>query len=145
MANRRKRKQRALYESLKTELTKGVPLDRCKIVIEPGGQEKMSEVLMEFLEPYSRYWETKEELTKLLAVAAIAWNASFFPREEWAEIIENGESIPPEMRQDLKGIIEAMIERKERYFGNIKRMIMNYNVTMTKEGRPYVTVLSTRL
>lgn len=88
MTKRKKRKQRNLYESLKTELTKDVPLDGCKIVVQPSGETKMSEVLLEFIEPYSQYWKTKEELNKLLGVAVIAWNAALLPGNERKEIIE---------------------------------------------------------
>ena len=143
MAKRKKRKQRNLYESLKTDLTKNVPLDGCKIVVQPSGETKMSEVLLEFVEPYSQYWKTKEELNKLLGVAVIAWNAALLPGNERKEIIENAVKVaPPEIRQDMKAIVEEMIQRKETHFAHNKRMIMNYQVTMTKEG-PHVTVLST--
>jgi hypothetical protein len=145
MAKRKKRKQRNLYESLKTELTKDVPLDGCKIVVQPSGETKMSEVLLEFIEPYSQYWKTKEELNKLLGVGVIAWNAALLPGNERKEIIENAVNVaPPEIRQDMKAIVEEMIQRKETHFAHNKRMIMNYQVTMTKEG-PHVTVLSTFL
>lgn len=145
MTKRKKRKQRNLYESLKTELTKDVPLDGCKIVVQPSGETKMSEVLLEFIEPYSQYWKTKEELNKLLGVAVIAWNAALLPGNERKEIIENAVKVaPPEIRQDMKAIVEEMIQRKETHFAHNKRMIMNYQVTMTKEG-PHVTVLSTFL
>ncbi len=145
MTKRKKRKQRKLYESLKTELTKDVPLDGCKIVVQPSGETKMSEVLLEFVEPYSQYWKTKEELNKLLGVTVIAWNAALLPGNERKEIIENAVKVaPPEIRQDMKAIVEEMIQRKETHFAHNKRMIMNYKVTMTKEG-PHVTVLSTFL
>ena len=143
MSKRKKRKQRNLYESLKTDLTKNLPLDGSKIVIQSSGETKMSGVLLEFVEPYSKYWKTKEELTKLLGVAIIAWNAALLPGNERKEIIENAVKVaPPEIRQDMKAIVEEMIQRKETHFAHNKRMIMNYQVTMTKEG-PHVTVLST--
>jgi hypothetical protein len=145
MAKRKKRKQRNLYESLKAELTKNLPLDGSKIVIQPSGETKMSEVLLEFVEPYSQYWKTKEELIKLLGVATIAWNAALLQGNEGKKIIENAVKVaPPEIRQDMKVIVEEMIQRKETHFAHNKRMIMDYQVTMTKEG-PHVTVLSTFL
>lgn len=143
MAQRKKRKQRDLVESLKTELTKDVPLDGCKILVEPGGETKMSEVLLEFIAPWTQYCKTKEDLTKVLAVSVIAWNAAFLPRSERKEVIENiGKAVPPEIREDTKAIVEEMIQRKEMHFAHNKRLIMNYKVTMTKEGS-HVTVLST--
>ena len=143
MAKRKKRKQRKLYESLKTELIKNVPLGDAKIVVQPSGETKMSEVLLEFVEPYSQYWRTKEELNKLLGVAVIAWNAALLPGNERKKIIENAlKAAPPEIRQDMKAIVDEMIQRKETHFAHNKRLIMNYQVTMTKEG-PHVTTLST--
>jgi hypothetical protein len=47
------------------EFTKNLPLDGSKIVVQPSGETKMSEVLVEFIEPYSQFWNTKEELNKL--------------------------------------------------------------------------------
>jgi hypothetical protein len=143
MAKRKKREQRKLYESLKTELTKNVPLGDAKIVVQPSGQTKMSEVLLEFVEPYSQYWKTKEELNKLLGMAVIAWNAALLPENERKEIIENAlKAVPPEIRQDMKAIVDGMIQRKDKHFAHNKRFIVNYQVTMTREG-PYVTTLST--
>jgi hypothetical protein len=86
-----------------------------------------------------------EELNKLLGVAVIAWNGALLPGNERKEIIENAVTVaPPEIRQDMKAIVEEMIQRKETHFPHNKRMIMNYQVTMIKEG-PDVTVLSTFL
>jgi hypothetical protein len=42
----------------------------------------------------------------------------------------------------MMAIAEEMVQRKETHFAHNKRVIMNYKVTMTKEG-PHVTVLST--
>jgi len=143
MGKRKKRKQRNLYESLKTELTKNIPIDGSKILVQPSGQTKMSEVLLEFLEPYSRYWRTKEDLNKLLGVAVIAWNAALLPGNERKEIIENAlKAAPHEIRQDMKAIVDEMIERKETHFAHNTRFIINYQVTMTQKG-PHVTALST--
>jgi hypothetical protein len=143
MAKRKKRKQRNLNESLKAELTKNLPLGDAKIVFQPGGETKMSEVLLEFVEPYSRYWKTREDLNKLLGIAVIAWNAALMQGNERKEIIENAlNALPPEIRQDIKGIVDEMIQRKDKHFANNKRFIMNYQVTMTRKG-PYVTALST--
>jgi hypothetical protein len=143
MGKRKKRKQRNLYESLKTELTKNIPIDGSEILVQPSGQTKMSEVLLEFLEPYSRYSRTNEDLNKLLGIAVIAWNAALLPENERKEIIENAlKAAPLEIRQDMKAIVDEMIERKETHFAHNKRFIINYQVTMTKEG-PHVTALST--
>jgi hypothetical protein len=73
------------------------------------------------------------------------WQVMNGKSSERKELIENAvEVAPPEIRQDMKAIVEEMIQRKETHFAHNKRMVMNYQVTMTKEG-PHVTVLSTSL
>lgn len=143
MAKRRKRKQRNPAESLKAELTKNLPLGGSKIVVQASGETKMSEVLLEFVEPYSQSWKTREDLSKLLGIAVIAWNAALLPGNERKEIMEDAlKAVPHEIRQDMKAIIDGLIQRKDKHFAHNKRFIMNYQVTMTREG-PHVTTLST--
>ena len=43
MAKRKKKKQRDLVESLKAEFTKDVPLDGCKVLVEPGVRPRSAE------------------------------------------------------------------------------------------------------
>jgi len=113
------------------------------IVPSPGGAEKMSEVLMEFLEPYSGQWRTEEDLRKLLSVAIIAWNAALVTGGKRSELIESTlEALPPEVRPDARAIIEEMIRRKETFFANNHRMIVDYELTMGPAG-PHLSVIST--
>jgi len=48
----------------------------------------MSEVLMEFVDPYTVHAGTEEKWGKLLGVAVIAWNASMFPPAERKRIVD---------------------------------------------------------
>ena len=66
---KKKRKQKKLFKLLITRLTQKGLLSGHKIVLQPSGEIKMSEVLIDFIEPYSEYWETEEELSKLLSLA----------------------------------------------------------------------------
>lgn len=103
----------------------------------------MSEVLIEFIKPYLDDADTDEILEKLLSIAIIAWNSSLLPNEEREEIIDKTITIlSPDLRQEMKGILERMIQRKEAHFAHIRRMIMEYHLEMTSRGW-YVTVAST--
>ncbi len=103
----------------------------------------MSEVLLEFVEPYSEQWRTEEQLQKLLSVAVIAWNAALFAGRKRDEFIQQMvEGVPPAVRPDLRAIIEEMIQRKVTHFASNKRMIFDYQVTMAPSG-PHLAVVST--
>ena len=112
------------------------------LVHAPPGEVKMSEVLLEFIEPYSNDWTTAEQLKKLLSVATIAWNAALLPASGRAEILQKmGDKLPPEDLQPMRAIIEEMIARKLTRFANNHRFILDYQVAMTPSG-PHVTVMS---
>lgn len=103
----------------------------------------MSGVLLEFLEPYSEHWRTEEEFTKLVTVGLIAWNAALMPGNERELFLQDMvQEVPPEVRQDMRSIVDEMIRRKETHFAGNKRAIIGYQITMTPSG-PHLSVIST--
>src|SRR4051794_28130926 len=89
----------------------GLP-ENVKIVTTPAGQRMMSEVLLEFLEPYSQYWGEEEQFKKLLTVALIAWNASLLSGGEREGFIRDMvAAVPPEARESMRAIIAEMMQR----------------------------------
>ncbi len=101
----------------------------------PNGAHKMSEVLTEFIEPYAAGATTGERYRKLLAVAVVAWNASLFPPKERRQMLDSIiDEAMPYGAEDMKLVIQELIQRKERYFSEITRAILSYEVTMTKDG-----------
>ena len=104
---------------------------------------KMSEVLKEFIAPYREIANTEEAFRKLLVTAVIAWNTALFPTEERKTHLEKVlEAFPEEVRADGRAIISELIERKQRYFSEYKRMIIDYEVTDTEKGY-HLVVIST--
>lgn len=81
------RRKQNRFENLKRKLELG-PFRTEKIVIEPCGEVKMSEVLMDFVEPYRELADAEEAYRKLLTLAVMAWNASFLPEKEQQDMIE---------------------------------------------------------
>ena len=103
----------------------------------------MSDVLMEFLEPYEEYWENEEQLQKLLSVAVIAWNAALMPGGKRDDFLQDMEqAVPAEVRQDMRSIVLDLVRRKLAHFADIQRTIISYELTMTPDG-PHLSVLST--
>jgi len=107
------------------------------------GEAKMSEVLLEFIEPYGNTCGSEEEFKKLIGLGAVAWNAAFYSGGEREQFLqEMMATIPPEARQAMRALVDEMIRRKETYFAGNTRVIVDYQVTMTPNG-PHLSVMST--
>ena len=142
-SKKKKRKQEQWLAPRRTKrLAQGLLADR-QVGPPPRGEVKMSEVLREFIEPYADDADTDESFKKLLTVAVIAWNASLLPDKDRQDLIDKTITIlQPELRQEMKGILERMIQRKEAHFGHIRRMIIDCQIEMTTKGW-HVIVAST--
>lgn len=119
------------------------PFGDVAIIRDPLGQVKMSEVLTEFIEPYSHTWRNEDELRKLLSIALVAWNASLVPPAEGEQLLrETTKTIPPDARRDYLSIVAEMMQRKLTHFAGNTRFIIDYHLTMRPSG-PYLEVMST--
>jgi hypothetical protein len=82
-------------------------------------------------------------MEKLLAIAIAAWNVALFPGGERAQRLrELSTTLPAEARTDFLALIREMIARKERYFAQYTRYILNYELTEQRESY-HLDVLST--
>jgi hypothetical protein len=107
------------------------------------GVAKMSEVLLDFVEPYRDLVGTDEALRKLLTVAMVAWNAALLPPSDREELIASTtQAHPPEMREDYRAILEPLIQRKLAVFPANRRGIVNFDLSMGASG-PHLLVTST--
>ena len=129
----RKRKPKR-YERLRKQMTQGPlgdVLGETKFEIDPEGQDKMSEVMLEFVAPYLESLETEEEYSKLFMVALVAWNASFLPRKKRKELVDKVLAAgirTGEAREGVKAIVDALIARKDAHFSQYKRTIVAFDV-----------------
>lgn len=104
---------------------------------------KMSDVLEAFVEPYRELVDTKDAFYKLLTIAIVAWNAALLPAQKRMTHVENILQVLPESaRSDGIEIVKELIERKERYFSENKRMILDCEVEETEKGY-HLFVIST--
>ena len=139
---KRRRQKRDATAALKKRLQEKFP-DQKLVTGKTSDGVKMSEVLEAFIAPYCEIADTEEALKKLLAIAVIAWNTTLFPvQDRKAQIKEALEALPKEVRADGRAIINELMERKEKYFSESKRMIIDYEIIDT--GKNYqLTVIST--
>lgn len=114
-----------------------------KVILSPPGEAKMSEVLVEFVDPYLEGIESEDALKKLLTLGMVAWNAAVVLGSKGDELVERIlEKVPADSRSTLKRSIEDLILRKKTYFADIKRLFIDFKLVMTPNG-PHVSVLST--
>ena len=114
-----------------------------KLIREPVGVKKMSEVLLEFADPYIEYWDDEDHLNKILTLCVIGWGLAIMPIDQRGDLIEKTlKTLPEEARADGRALFEMMIDRKEMYFADNNRWIISHTLTMTPKG-PHVDVVST--
>ncbi len=131
--NRQARKKRATAEMEKRLSDKLAGKE--VIIVESADGVKMSEVLEAFIAPYMEYAETEESFEKLVSIAVIAWNISLLPRSAQTKAINDLLiSLPPETRADGKSIIRDLMRRKRIHFSKIRRAIIEFEVTDTRDG-----------
>jgi len=76
-------------------------------------------------------------------LGVIAWNAALLPGSKREDFLrEMMQTVPPDVRSDMRVILAEMILRKELLFASNKRMIVSFDVTMTPAG-PHLSVVST--
>jgi hypothetical protein len=116
-----------------------------RIVVEPPGVKKLSQVLVEFIEPYADLCTDDNRFGRIISVAVVAWNAACYSGSKRTEFLQKMlQLVPPEGREGMASIVAEMIERKERYYADDRRFVVSYQVIPTPQGRQ-LGVMSTRL
>jgi hypothetical protein len=136
---RKRRKTPDRYKPLVSKLQSKGLLDKYDVEVryEPSGVAKMSEVVIDFIEPYAEYAETYEAYQKLVMIAIVAWNTTLLPEKKQKPMIKKmikSLSLSRSDARDTKGIIEELIERKNKHFAEHTRTIMDYQVIEKRDG-----------
>ena len=104
-----------------------------KLLVNPDGIVKMSEVLEEFVDPYLNSHQTGEEQKKMFSVAVFAWNLAMEPDESrrstiqkmLAGVMANGTE---QDCADMTRLLEELIARKHQYFDEVNRLIVDFQM-----------------
>lgn len=99
-------------------------------VIPVEHEVKASALLLALIEPYLELATTETIFRRLVTLAATAWNLSLIPEEQRQVVIEEvlSEMEEAETREDMREIIEDLIRRKERYFGEYTWIVVGFDV-----------------
>ena len=96
----------------------------------------MSAVLIDFMEIDSQEWPNEELLRKTIILGMVAWNAAIASGAKRDEIIQSTiATLPPGVRAEARVHLNALIKRKESLFADNKRLMLDYKLTMGRQGR----------
>lgn len=136
-------------EKLQKKIQKG-PLGNqfaAGMLMNPKGEVKMSEVLEAFVEPYLDFAQTRSQRETLFSIAVFAWNLAILPEsgrqaaiDELIKVNLKGSSLLAE--QDMREIIAELIARKQNFFANNKRYIVDFELQDT-DKQFHLSVAST--
>jgi hypothetical protein len=143
---RRKKQEQSRLHGFKQRLETGL-LQGHKVVLEPSGVARMSEVLEAFVEPYLEVADTEDAYRKLFMLAVVAWNASFLTVEEQSEMVDDITSkvmsaATREEREDFRALVSTLLERKRAHFSSYTRKIISFELKDTGRGY-HLSVVST--
>jgi hypothetical protein len=136
----RNRKQDTVRKSRDKLIAKARARSRGGDVVVFPSEVKMSEVIIEFAEPLMERAMNYEDEKKALTMAIGLWNLSVLPLEKRAEEIETligalgGSESDPENDAENRNLIQLFIDRKERLFPDIERLILDYDMVETPKG-----------
>jgi hypothetical protein len=105
-------------------------------MVNPAGTAKMSEVILQFAEPFK---DNNGLIPRaMLEIAIILWNASFMPKEMQRKALDDVINVFPEenreARREMFLIAHMLLERKKQYFSDNQRMIMDYHITESADS-----------
>ena len=111
--------------------------------------DKMSKVLEDFMSPYLHLTTNLTSKQKLFTIGVVAWNASLYPeaeRDGITDLLFSEEVIgdEPTMQEELKEIVQELIQRKLAYFNHNQRLIIDFD--LQKVGNSYeLSVISQKI
>jgi hypothetical protein len=119
-----------------------------KLIMNQGEIVKMSEVLEDFLSPYTDIADDKQGLQVLFSMGMLAWNIALMPAEKRTEMLNQafatlGQWQDPHNITVGKELVEELIERKAELFANNQRRIVSFELEYVAHGDYHISVAST--
>ncbi len=127
---RKLNKTKAESKTGQNELLKKIEASGNKVVVDPKGKLRMSDVLQDFAKPLLTEASTDDEVKMAIRFAILVWNASLIPKPERenelkALITQLSKSDNPSHTTIMKSYVDMLLKRKEEMFSDIKRAIID--------------------
>jgi len=140
MARKRKRNTPSALDDLKRKLQNNELFKEKQITVINTPGKKLSAALLGFIAPYDDPTFNKDAYGRLIAMAVVAWNAAILTGKERKQLLDvciNAivESSGEEWRKETENILAMMIKRKEQFFADDKRHVLEYSLTETETHR----------
>ena len=142
-----RKEELAAFKSFKQKIENTAEGKNAVFVETPKNLAKMSEVLMEYIEPFLEGTETYQECSSLLEIAVMSWNMALVSEEERQELLKELFSKHPsdpeeiEDEKEVQRIVKKLIKRKLKFFAEEKRFITDFKLTQNS-GRFHISVAS---
>ncbi|HDP34370.1 MAG TPA: hypothetical protein ENN29_04580 [Candidatus Hydrogenedentes bacterium] len=99
------------------------------VVKRDSGGGKMSEILLDFVDPFIADCEDIEICRNIIRLAVMVWNTSLLPQEKGKEALEKMvASFDKEAQVEGCMIIYQMLNRKMRFFSHCNRCIFDFDL-----------------
>jgi len=159
MSARSKKRRLRRHQHLRERQSEQHQLDKFRQKFEEGpwgdraelrefpGLEKMSDVLEEFVAPFADSANTMDAYRQLLTLGVLAWNVALLPEDERERMIRaslhaEAVGIPADSRAAVRGLVDALVVRKELCFRRNRRFIVDFDLQDTGDGW-HISVAST--
>ena len=97
--------------------------------------QKMSEVILDFAEPLLRDAPDLESEKTAIAFAIICWNIAILKETGDEKVVEETlGAAGDEAGKELRRFAKEMMERKQSFFADNKKLILDYQFTEEPEG-----------
>ena len=101
------------------------------VVLVTDSEVKMSQIIMDFAEPFLAEADTEEKFRKAVGLATVAWNAGLLPKDQWKEPLAKSLDATPDAIASILAGLKLLVTRKHQHFANNKRFIVNYHLLGT--------------
>ncbi len=117
-----------------------------EVLVRKQSGPKMSDALIKITEPYSAETPNRQAFESLLCLGIVGWNLALTPpadrRRERERLLGSLPRVLVRDRPFMRTLVEEFIQRKEEFFPDNTRLILDYQVTDVADGY-HVDVVST--
>ena len=147
MGARKKKERRKVKKAQKNaavKMAKKRSVPESSVIVEPRGVDKMSEIILDFAEPFLEFVDNEKAI---LTLAMAAWNIAIFPEEDRDAKIDElvTKCFPqddPQVLEMIKAVVSRLILRKLKLHPDNERILFGYEFIESGNKR-MLNVMST--
>ena len=139
-----RRKVKKVQKNAAVKIAKERSVPESSVIVEPRGVDKMSEIILDFAEPFLEFVDNEKAI---LTLAMAAWNIAIFPEEDRDAkidelVIKCFPQDDPQPLEVIKAVVGRLITRKLKLYPDNKRILLGYEF-IESGNRRMLNVMST--